>query len=41
MVRVREAIEVNLEAADGVTGPLEFVGVPRIVVAACKPDAGT
>jgi predicted RNase H-like HicB family nuclease len=34
MVRVREAIEVNLEAVGDDIEPLEFVGVQRITVAA-------
>jgi predicted RNase H-like HicB family nuclease len=34
MVRVREAIEVNLEAVGDDSEPLEFVGVQRITVAA-------
>lgn len=34
MVRVREAIEVNLDAVGDHSDPLEFVGVQRITVAA-------
>ena len=34
MVRVREAIEVDLEAVGDDIEPLEFVGVQRITVAA-------
>jgi predicted RNase H-like HicB family nuclease len=34
LVRIREAIEVNLETAGDDNEPLEFVGVQRITVAA-------
>jgi predicted RNase H-like HicB family nuclease len=34
MIRIREAIEANLEAQGDAVEPLEFVGVQRISVAA-------
>jgi hypothetical protein len=34
MIRVREAIEANLEVQGNAAEPLEFVGVQRISVAA-------